>query len=65
MLLKSQQRVYLLAAPHNAGHVTRIQGGLFTVTYDSPGRPKGHSRVRVTYRERQVTLFGTGSPGQP
>jgi hypothetical protein len=65
MLLKSQQRVYLLAAPSNAGHVSRIRGDQFTVTYDSPGRPKGHPRVRVTYQERQVSQFGTGNLGQP
>lgn len=61
-MLKTGQQVYLRAAPHNTGTVSRVQPHAFRVVYDSPGRKRGHPRPAFWYQWPALDRFATGRP---
>ena len=61
-MLRTGQRVYLRAAPHNTGTVSRTESHAFRVIYDDKLRKPRHPRPVFWYPWSAEERFAPGRP---
>jgi len=62
---KVQDRVHIIASPHNVGTVTNVGVSGFSVTFDGHERLARGPRARFTYEWSSAHLFKVGNPKAP